>query len=138
MLPYQLEQVLIERRKGSHQSFTLHFFRQRILLLYKTQQKETQPIDQMRFIPIQSTLCTPQRSIVLLSVFFDNAFQRTVRHVSVARTQQQQIGQNSCKPAVAVLERMDREKANDISRHDEQGMMAGSRQLPVRPGGQFL
>jgi hypothetical protein len=36
MLPRDLQKLLIDSRKGSHQSFVLHFLRERILLVEKT------------------------------------------------------------------------------------------------------
>ena len=44
MLPRNLQQLLIKRSQRSHQLFALDLLIERLLLLHKAQQKETEPV----------------------------------------------------------------------------------------------
>src|SRR5688500_5830065 len=101
------EQLLIQGRERRHQLFALNFFREFVLLLDQTQEKETQPVRQARFVPVERSLVASQRAIVLLAVVFYHSFQRTVGHIAIACPQKNEVCQNPGEPSVAILKRMD-------------------------------
>ena len=112
VLPRELQQLLVEGRKGSHEPFPLHLFRERVFLLHKTQKKKTKPVHQMRLIFVECALGAAEPPVILLSVFLNDPLEGTVRHIRVTRPKQKQIRKHSRKPPVAVLKRVDRKKAH--------------------------
>lgn len=61
-------------------------------------------------IRVERGLRPPQGEVVAILVFFDDPFQRTVRHVEIPGFQQAERRQDSRQPSVAVLKRMDGQK----------------------------
>src|SRR5437016_7227477 len=92
----------------------------------------------MRLVLVESSLRASESTIVLFPVFLHDTLQRTVWHIGVARPQQKQIGQHTREPPIAILKRMDRQKAHDEDGDNEKRMMHVSFKLPDRPPYQFL
>ena len=81
----------------------------------------------------EGLLGSSQSKIVGVLALLDDAFERAVRHVRIAAAEQQQRGQDPRQSAIAVLERVDREKHHDEDRDDEQGMKVAPAERLVRP-----
>src|SRR6516165_8561444 len=95
VLSCELEELLIENGQRRHQLFPFDLIRQRVFLFDQAQQKKTKPVHQVRLVTVQRSLGASQSAIVLLAVFLNDTFQRTVGHVAVAGPKQKQIGQNA-------------------------------------------
>src|SRR5262249_29048816 len=81
----------------------------------------------------ERSLRAAERAVILLAILFHDTLERAVWNVGVAGALQKQIGEHARKPAVTVLKRMDRKKANDEYRDHEKRMMQIHRQLTVCP-----
>ena len=66
----------------------------------------------------ERALGLPQGEVVGLLVLLDDALQGTIRHVRIARTQEQQGGENPGQATVAVLERMYGKERRDEDSND--------------------
>src|SRR5271166_587533 len=87
--------------------FALDLLRQPLLLLLQGAKKEQKPWFPI-WLPVgivgaDRSLRLPQRQIVAFLALLDDAFQRAVGHVGIARPQQHQRREYPAEPAVAVL-----------------------------------
>src|SRR5271166_5574818 len=118
--------------------FALDLLRQPLLLLLQGAKKEQKPWFPI-WLPVgivgaDRSLRLPQRQIVAFLALLDDAFQRAVGHVGIARPQQHQRREYPAEPAVAVLERMDRKEHYREDGDDEERMKPFLLQRLREPG----
>ena len=121
------------RQGGKHYSLALHLLFEAMLLAPQGPQEELQPGVPVGRVGTDRSLRPSERQVVALLALLDHALQRTVRHIGIARPQQQQRRQDTGQPAVAVLKGMDFQKHHDEGRDDQQRVKAPVLLLPGHP-----
>src|SRR5262245_22144627 len=92
----------------------------------------------MGLVFVQSALRAAQRPVVLLTIFLDHPFQRTVRNVCIADSKQSQVRQHSSESSIAILKRMNCEKPYDERGDHEKRVVLAPGQFGYGPAHEFL